>query len=237
MEGLTENIFASPGIRVALPRFFQISDSGGAFYFKMDTKKCTKCDTAKPLDEFYKNKSRKDGHQHKCKVCNKRHYEKNKDARAEYYRTNKADRCEYRKQYYHANKPDMVQKVVGYARERRANDPLFRLTHNIRGLIGNSFRRGGFSKKSKTAEIIGCSFDEFHQHIESQFTDGMSWDLMGDIHIDHRLPLSAATTEAELLVLNHHRNLQPMWATDNLAKSDSYCPKEMAAYFKKHLPN
>jgi hypothetical protein len=59
---------------------------------------------------------------------------------------------------------------------------------------------------------------------------------MGDIHIDHRLPLSAANTEEEILVLNHHRNLQPMWAADNMAKSDSYCPDELAAYFKKHLP-
>jgi len=103
-------------------------------------------------------------------------------------------------------------------------------------LIGNSFRNGGFNKKSKTAEILGCSFDEFHRHIESQFTDDMSWSRFDEIHIDHRLPLSAANTEEEILVLNHHRNLQPMWAAQNIAKSDSYCPDELAAYFKKHLP-
>ena len=103
-------------------------------------------------------------------------------------------------------------------------------------LIGKSFRNGGFNKKSKTAEILGCTFEEFHQHIESQFKDGMSWQRMSEIHIDHRLPLSAANTQEEILVLNHHRNLQPMWATENLAKSDSYCPDELAAYFKKHLP-
>ena len=169
----------------------------------------------------------------------KQRYKDNKEAineyQKKYYRANKADLAEYRKQYYHANKSDMVQKGVEYARERRANDPLFRLTHNIRSLIGNSFRNGGFNKKSKTAEILGCSFEEFHRHIENQFVGDMSWSRFDEIHIDHRLPLSAATTEAELLVLNHHRNLQPMWATDNMAKSDSYCPNELAAYFKNYL--
>jgi hypothetical protein len=285
VEGLIKYIFASPGIRVALPRFFQISDSGGAFYFKMDTKKCSKCDKEKPLADYYKNGAAKDGHRQNCKACAKRYYEENKVVIAEkhkrYYEANKpalAEKCkryreknkpakaeynkrykeknkpaiaEYQKRYYEENKPALAEyqkryfeenkeAVVGYQNqyrtERRANDPLFKLTHNTRSLIGKSFRNGGFSKKSKTASILGCSFDEFHQHIESQFTDGMSWQRMDDIHIDHRLPVSAANTEAELLALNHHRNLQPMWATDNRAKSDSYCPKEMAAYLKKHLP-
>ena len=221
MEGLTENIFASPGIRVALPRFFQISDSGGAFYFKMDTKKCSKCKEVKPLTEFYKDKRGLDRHRPNCKQCHKK-------VVAIYAQTDKgkANGSRDRKEYF-----------AEYTRERRDTDPLFKLSHNTRVQIGNSFRNGGFNKKSKTAEILGCSFEEFHSHIESQFTDGMSWDLMGEIHIDHRLPLSAANTQEELLVLNHYRNLQPLWAADNLAKSDNYCQKELAAYFKKHLNN
>ena len=207
----------------------------------MDTqKKCSKCKEAKPLAEFSKNKRSKDGHQNQCKGCVNRYNKENRVAIAEqtkcYREGNRVTLVEKAKRYYEKNRGTLVEKAMRYRKERRATDPLFRLTDNIRALIGNSFRNGGFNKKSKTAEIIGCSFDEFHQHIESQFTDGMSWDLMGDIHIDHRLPLSAANTEEEILVLNHHRNLQPMWATDNLAKSDSYCPDELAAYFKKHLP-
>ena len=192
----------------------------------MDNKKCTKCDKEKPLAEFYKKTASKDGHQPQCKGCIIRHYEKNK-----------VDLLEKSKRYYEKNKGAIIEKRKRYQKKRRATDPTFRLTDNIRALIRNSFRNGGFNKKSKTAEILGCTFKEYHKHIESQFTDGMSWDLMGDIHIDHRLPLSAANTEEEILVLNHYRNLQPMWATDNLAKSDSYCPNELAAYFEKHLPS
>ena len=169
------------------------------------------------------------------------YYQENKESVSErnklYNQENREAIADKRKQYYQANKSTLMSAMVKYARERRANDPLFSLTHNIRSLIGRSLTNGGFSKKSKTAEILGCTFKEYYNHIEAQFTDGMSWDLMDEIHIDHRLPLSAANTEEEILVLNHHRNLQPMWATDNLAKSDSYCPDELAAYFKKHLPS
>ena len=195
----------------------------------MDTKKCTQCDKEKPLIDYYKDKQKADGCRPNCKQCHNK-------VTTVYMQTDKykAYKKKYdREQYYPANK----EAIAKYKKERRDTNPIFKLSHNIRVLIGKSFRNGGFNKKSKTAEILGCSFDEFHQHIEAQFTDGMSWSRFDEIHIDHRLPLSAANTEAELLVLNHHRNLQPMWATENLAKSDSYCPKELAAYFEKHLPS
>ena len=36
-------------------------------------KKCTKCGEQKPLSEYYKNKSNKDGHQKRCKPCDIAH--------------------------------------------------------------------------------------------------------------------------------------------------------------------
>lgn len=32
-------------------------------------KECFKCNTVKPLNEFYKDKTQRDGHQYKCKEC------------------------------------------------------------------------------------------------------------------------------------------------------------------------
>ena len=147
---------------------------------------------------------------------------------------NKIANLEYHKQYYQKNREIIVKKKMNYKRERRKADPLYRLKDNIGSLIRQSLSKGGYSKKSRTHEILGCTYEEYYQHIESQFTDGMSWERMSEIHIDHRLPLAAANTEAELLALNHYRNLQPMWAVDNIAKSDSYCPKELAAYLAKY---
>ncbi len=45
-------------------------------------KRCSKCRRPKPLSDFPKNRSRKDGHGHACKVCQRKylkaHYEANK---------------------------------------------------------------------------------------------------------------------------------------------------------------
>ena len=55
-----------------------------------------------------------------------------------------------------------------------------------------------------------------------QFTEGMTIDQLGsDIHLDHIIPVSSATTHDEVLRLNHYSNFQPLWAADNTAKSNS----------------
>ena len=38
------------------------------------------------------------------------------------------------------------------------------------------------------------------------------------IHIDHIVPISTASTEEEVIALNHFTNLRPMWARDNMVK-------------------
>jgi hypothetical protein len=55
---------------------------------------------------------------------------------------------------------------------------------------------------------------------EEKFTEGMSWDNKNEWHIDHIIPLSSAQTEEELYKLCHYTNLQPLWAEDNLRKSN-----------------
>ena len=88
----------------------------------------------------------------------------------------------------------------------------------VAGLISISIKGAGYTKKSKTYQILGCSFDEFAAHIERQFLPGMSWANRGEWHIDHIVAMATATTEVEALSLNHFTNLRPMWATDNISK-------------------
>lgn len=101
------------------------------------------------------------------------------------------------------------------------NDTLYRVSLNLRSRLRQFFKQKGFQKKSKTFEIIGCSPEFLKEHIEKQFTEGMSWDLMGKyIHIDHIVPLSSYKTEEDIYKLCHYTNLQPLWAEDNLKKSN-----------------
>lgn len=123
--------------------------------------------------------------------------------------------------YRQRNKEKLNQRVIRYARERRQRDPLFLFKHSLRSLISHSFSNKGFSKKSKTAQILGCEFDFLITHIERQFLPGMTWDNRHLWHIDHITPLATATTEEEVLALNHFTNLRPIWKDENLKKRDS----------------
>jgi len=114
-----------------------------------------------------------------------------------------------------------VNKVANdYARDRRAVDPLYALMCRIRAGIGSAFRNNGLKKNCRTLEILGCTWPQFIAHIESQFWPGMTWDNRDRWHIDHRVPISTAKCEDDIIRLNHHTNLQPLWAVDNMAKSN-----------------
>jgi len=63
-------------------------------------------------------------------------------------------------------------------------------------------------------------------HIEKQFKSKMSWDNRGEWHIDHIVPINYFIKnyyyfdEDIQKVSFHYSNLQPMWAKENIIKSD-----------------
>ena len=89
-----------------------------------------------------------------------------------------------------------------------------------RAILRNTLKRLGTSKKAKTNEILGYSALELKEHIEKKFTEGMSWDNWGKWHIDHIIPLSKFDKSEKLSIINSLDNLQPLWAADNLKKSN-----------------
>ena len=100
---------------------------------------------------------------------------------------------------------------------------MFRLITSIRNLIYNSFYYNGYVKKSKTYEILGCTFEELKIHLESRFEDWMTWENKGDYNgefdygwdIDHIIPLSTAESEEDIIRLSHFTNLQPLCSKMN----------------------
>ena len=102
---------------------------------------------------------------------------------------------------------------------------LFRLRMTIPPLIRNSLKKKGFSKKSYTSEILGIDYNGFYQHIENQFTDGMSWDNKRLWELDHKVPVSLGKTEDDIIRLNHYTNFQPLWRKDNSIKSNKILPE------------
>lgn len=141
---------------------------------------------------------------------NKRYVERNKDK----VRAKRAEWIEKNSEY-------MAEKVRNYMRERNQSDAMFNLRNRCRRRIHNALCRVSGSKARRTTEsIIGCTIEELHSHIESQFSEGMTWANRSQWHIDHIMPLASADTEAEVLDLCHFTNLQPLWAEDNIRKSN-----------------
>ena len=209
-------------------------------------KVCTKCKVEKSLNEFSKDKNKIDNLDIYCKVC-KREYSKqykieNPQYQKQYTLNNKENRKEYYKQYYKDNKEEIKEnqkqydlvnkyKIIQYRlsnkdknntreKNRKLVDPLYKLSGNIRSLIGICVKNQGYKKKSKTSQILGCSFEEFKVYLESKFTEGMNCNNYGKWELDHIHPVSRATDEEHLILLNHYTNFQPLWKEDNRSKSN-----------------
>jgi hypothetical protein len=148
----------------------------------------------------------------------KEYREANKDKIKQYQNTNKDKIVDYQKEYRQMNKDKLSKQSNDYRKERKQTDPAYKLKLLIRANITNSLKKSGFKKLSHTEQILGCTFDEFKIHIENQFNEFMSWDNHG-LHngqlnygwdIDHKIPLSSAMCEADIIKLNHYTNLQPL---------------------------
>ncbi len=130
---------------------------------------------------------------------------------------------ENRKKYYLINKEKEIKNYNEYRINRKITDKLFKLKSNIRCLISNSFKKNKFKKTSKTANILGCTYEEFKIHLESKFESWMNWENHGlydkqpnyGWDIDHIIPLSSAITEEDVIRLNHYTNLQPLCSKIN----------------------
>lgn len=214
----------------------------------MENKVCKKCNESKPLTEFY---FRKDSGKHRnhCISCEKNRVEK-------YYSENSEARKNYQTQYYTENKEQFDEKYSNYRlttmrktytkkynklyriknkdkllydyREKKKTNSLFKLKENIRSLISIYFKKKGFKKNSKTAQILGCSYEKFKLHLEKQFEPWMNWQNHGKYNpagektwqLDHIIPVSKATSIEELTKLNHYSNFQPLESGENNAKSN-----------------
>lgn len=197
---------------------------------------CKSC-CSKISKEYIKNKTDEDrkkdndrnrkSYDDRAKQVKKEYQEKNKerisDYQKEYVKKNKEKRSNQIKEYY-LNNNDKKEKLkeqrkVCAIEKMKEKDSLYVLRVKIRKTISQSFKRNGYTKNSHTQEILGCTFEYFKVYIESKFETWMTWENKGlydgktlnyGWDIDHIIPVSSATTEEEIIKLNHYTNLQPL---------------------------
>ena len=196
----------------------------------METKICSKCKEEKNVCEFGNDKSRKNNLSYLCKEClilkSKKYKENNKDKITfyleEYRQKNKEKLKVARTEYRKKNKEKIKKYGRYYSDKKRKESNIVKISENIRRRILHILKSKKIRKKNKTLDILGCDFEYLKTYLENKFFIGMNWDNYGlnGWHIDHIIPLSSAQSEDEVYKLCHYTNLQPLWAKDNLSKSN-----------------
>jgi hypothetical protein len=178
---------------------------------------CTICNTKKTTKEYPKRKSQWDGYRNECMECFSK------------------IRTPYRKIYREKNKDSIREKNKIYHKNRMKSDLIYRVKIISRNVIRKALSKGGYTKRSRTYEILGCSYEEFKIHLESLFLENMNWDNRHLWDIDHIVPISLAESENEMIILNYHTNLRPLWKTVNEYKSDKITEEVKSSPIYKEL--
>lgn len=132
--------------------------------------------------------------------------------------------------------PETYRRLRREQNARVMADPTKRLVKSVRDRTNKALVYAKTRKQKGTSSMkyIGCTRDELRQYIEMQFKPGMNWDNYGRQrgrrrawHIDHIIPIASfdLSQEEERHKAFHYTNLQPLWAMDNIKKSNRKVPK------------
>lgn len=206
----------------------------------MKLKKCTNSNCINPDTNqdgllpatnkyFYSEKRSKSGLTSRCKFCMLQSMKSYRDVNKEKVSLAKKKSYRKRKDYYIAkakryeqeNRDKVRVTKRKYEKQRLQNDPEFRILFNLRRRVRSALK--GMHKSEQTRKLIGCSISKLRKHIESQFQAGMNWGNYGDWHLDHIKPCASfdlKNSEQQMACFNY-KNLQPLWASDNLKKGSN----------------
>ena len=194
-----------------------------------ERKRCPKCGEVKTLDEFSLNSFGKNGRRSQCKLCdapNQRNwYYNNHDMimkKRKKYRIENRDRLSLAWKKMALEHPERIRLSWRKADKKRRDLPAFKLHRNICHQISNCLH--GEKGSRKWEELVGYTTEQLKKHLEKQFVPGMSWKNYGrgGWEVDHIIPVSvfnfARAEDIDFKRCWSLKNLQPLWAIDNIKK-------------------
>jgi len=214
-----------------------------------EKKRCTKCGEEKELGEFHKRKDGVLGRTSHCKTCTGLYHkeylskpegkEKKTEQRKNRVERNREHYLQLSKSYYKKNKDQILQnnkqwkiKNKNHMREhnkdRRKTDIQYKLTLSLRSRLYSALKNE--LKTGSAIKDLGCSIEFLKKYLEKQFypnpetREPMNWNNYGVYgwHIDHIKPLTLfnLTDREQLLTACNYKNLQPLWAKENIRKGN-----------------
>ncbi len=122
--------------------------------------------------------------------------------------------------------PGFRDKMNKYQSDRMKRDPVFKMRMRLSSYILKTLKKQHTVKSVKFQTLLGCTVSELKIHLEKNFKPGMSWKNHGlnGWHIDHIKPVSKYNLldPEEQKKCFHYTNLQPLWALENIRKSNKY---------------
>jgi len=124
-----------------------------------------------------------------------------------------------------ANKENLRRFYTERSAVRRKTDVRYRIMNSVRRRVLKALK--GQVKSASISALVGAPLDVVRLHIEAQFKPGMTWENWGrgwngdrQWHLDHRKPLAAfdLTNPDQMALACNFKNLQPLWADENLSK-------------------
>ena len=207
----------------------------------IETKFCKKCSRDLPRTEEYyyrpydhfNEKYRWDAY---CRECKKKHcasYSKKKSAKG---RENKElakqglRKCTQCKQVKPRDKKNFRWDYAGFNYYGKCHEcDTYAIASSVRSRVLAALK--GNKPDLRVEQLLGCSLEKAKAHLESTWVEGMCWANHGlyGWHIDHIRPCASFNlkNEEELLACFNYKNLQALWAKDNLNKSSKWEPDEV----------
>jgi hypothetical protein len=223
-------------------------------------KKCNNCLIEKEFINFQKLKSTKDGLRPICKICRKikeqKYKQKNLEYNKDYYKKNKTILKEKNKEYQikniisinkqrkeYRNREEIKAHIKEKNKEynqikkekikiKRKNDISFRINEVFRSKLHRKINK----KSLQYNEYLGCNSEMLNKWLENNFDTQINWNNYGVIwHIDHVIPINLfdKTIDKDIKICFNWKNLCPLFAKENIAKSDNLKIK----YIINHVKN
>ena len=161
----------------------------------------------------------RDANREKVREAGRRSYENNGHKHVAANRQRAAE-------WNRANRERRNARLRAWCAKRQISDSWYKLRKNLTTRIWWALK-AKVCRSGNVLKLLGCSVEELRAHLQKQFLPGMSWDNYGEWHIDHIRPCASfdLTDPAQQRECFNYKNLQPLWAKDNLSKGPKYAPK------------